>query len=175
MTEKQNSALWPGLRVVLAFGLFALGLSGFAQGPGGAVTNSSEPVGRRDAGRTVRQLRGPSRVCMGPRARTALQVTQDSFKGSIVDGKNTGTVMDLSLMMRSSGACDRTLGSFCSLRRSKMRTDNGWSSFRRCCRLSTGEVSIAVQQVNLAAYGLSFPGLNPIVGPFQVVDFRARI
>ena len=29
--------------------------------------------------------------------------------------------------------------------------------------------------MNLAAYGLKFPGLNPIVGPFQVVDFRAYL
>jgi outer membrane protein TolC len=32
-----------------------------------------------------------------------------------------------------------------------------------------------VEQVNLAAFGLKFPGLNPIVGPFQVVDFRAYL
>ena len=29
--------------------------------------------------------------------------------------------------------------------------------------------------MNLAAYGLKFPGINPIVGPFQVVDFRAYL
>ena len=36
----------------------------------------------------------------------------------------------------------------------------------------TGQASIEVEQINLAAYGLKFPGLNPIIGPFQVVDFR---
>ena len=39
----------------------------------------------------------------------------------------------------------------------------------------TGAASIEVEQVNLAAYGLKFPGVNPIVGPFQVVDFRAYL
>ena len=39
----------------------------------------------------------------------------------------------------------------------------------------TGDASIEVEQVNLAAFGLKFPGLNPIVGPFQVVDFRAYL
>ena len=29
--------------------------------------------------------------------------------------------------------------------------------------------------MNLAAYGLKFPGLNPIIGPFQVEDFRAYL
>ena len=37
----------------------------------------------------------------------------------------------------------------------------------------TGDASIEVEQINLAAFGLKFPGLNPIIGPFQVVDFRA--
>ncbi len=32
-----------------------------------------------------------------------------------------------------------------------------------------------MQQINLAAFGLTFPGLNPIIGPFQVVDFRAYL
>jgi outer membrane protein TolC len=39
----------------------------------------------------------------------------------------------------------------------------------------TGAASVEVQQINLAAFGLKFPGLNPIVGPFQVVDFRAYL
>jgi len=39
----------------------------------------------------------------------------------------------------------------------------------------TGDASLEVQQINLAAFGLKFPGLRPIVGPFQVVDFRAYL
>jgi len=39
----------------------------------------------------------------------------------------------------------------------------------------TATASIEVQQINLAAFGLKIPGLNPIVGPFQVVDFRAYL
>ena len=39
----------------------------------------------------------------------------------------------------------------------------------------TATASIEIQQINLAAYGLKFPGLNPIIGPFQVVDFRAYL
>jgi outer membrane protein TolC len=39
----------------------------------------------------------------------------------------------------------------------------------------TAAASIEVQQINLAAYGLKFPGINPIIGPFQVVDFRAYL
>ncbi len=37
------------------------------------------------------------------------------------------------------------------------------------------QAKISVQQINLAAEGFKFPGINPIVGPFQVVDFRAYL
>jgi len=39
----------------------------------------------------------------------------------------------------------------------------------------TGNASIEVEQANLATYGLKIPGMNPVVGPFQVVDFRAYL
>ena len=32
-----------------------------------------------------------------------------------------------------------------------------------------------IQQINLATFGLSIPGFPPIVGPFNVVDFRAAV
>src|SRR3984885_14330040 len=39
----------------------------------------------------------------------------------------------------------------------------------------TAGATIEVQQINLAAYGLKFPGIAPIIGPFQTVDFRAYL
>ena len=32
-----------------------------------------------------------------------------------------------------------------------------------------------MQQIDLAAYGLKLPGINPIVGPFQVMDVRGYL
>ena len=37
------------------------------------------------------------------------------------------------------------------------------------------KASMGVQQVNLKAEGINFPGINPIVGPYQVTDFRASL
>jgi outer membrane protein TolC len=39
----------------------------------------------------------------------------------------------------------------------------------------TGSVSITEEPIDLAAEGLKFPGINPIIGPFQVEDFRAYL
>jgi outer membrane protein TolC len=102
-------------------------------------------------------------------------VTQDSFKGSIVDGKNTGTVMDLSLDDAVQRGLRQNLGII--LQSSAVKSANGQrlEELQALLPTVTADVSIQVQQVNLAAYGLKFPGLNPIIGPFQVVDFRAYL
>ena len=102
-------------------------------------------------------------------------VTQDTYKGSIVEGKSTGTVLDLSL----DGAIQRGLRNNLGiiLQGAAQQNANGQrlEELQALLPTATGAISINVQQVNLAAYGLKVPGLNPIVGPFQVVDFRAYL
>jgi outer membrane protein TolC len=102
-------------------------------------------------------------------------VTQDTYKGSIVEGKSTGTVLDLSL----DGAIQRGLRNNLGiiLQGAAQQNANGQrlEELQALLPTVTGAISINVQQVNLAAYGLKVPGLNPIVGPFQVVDFRAYL
>lgn len=102
-------------------------------------------------------------------------VTQDSFKGSIVEGKSTGTVLDLSLDDAILRGLRNNLGVI--LQGASQQNANGQrlEELQALLPTVTGAVSINVQQVNLAAYGLKVPGLNPIVGPFQVVDFRAYL
>jgi len=39
----------------------------------------------------------------------------------------------------------------------------------------SGDAQIQVQQVDLASYGLKIPNFNPIIGPFQTIDFRASL
>ena len=101
------------------------------------------------------------------------QPTQDSFKGSIVTGKATGGVMDLSLDDSIQRGLRNNLGWI--LQSSSVKNANGQrlEELQALLPTVTASGSIEVEQVNLAAYGLKFPGLNPIIGPFQVVDFRA--
>ena len=102
-------------------------------------------------------------------------VSQESYKGSITEGKSTGTVMDLSLDDAIQRGLRNNLGII--LQGASQRNANGQrlEELQALLPTVTGAISINVQQVNLAAYGLTFPGLNPIVGPFQVVDFRAYL
>jgi outer membrane protein TolC len=103
------------------------------------------------------------------------QPTQDSFHGSIVNGKATDGVLDLSLDDAIQRGLHQNLGLI--LQGSAQKSANGQRLEELQALLPTVNAtgSIEVQQVNLAAFGLKFPGLNPIIGPFQVVDFRAYL
>ncbi len=101
--------------------------------------------------------------------------SQDSFKGSIVEGKSTGTVMDLSLDDAMQWGLRNNLGFILQGVAQKNAGGQKLEELQALLPTVTGAASINVQQINLAAYGLKFPGLNPIIGPFQVVDFRAYL
>jgi outer membrane protein TolC len=103
------------------------------------------------------------------------QVTQDTYKGSVIAGKNTGTILDLTLDDSIQRGLRQNLGVI--LQQSSVTSANGQrlEQLQQLLPTITGSASITVQQVNLAAEGLKFPGFNPIIGPFQVVDFRAYL
>ncbi|MGH9595176.1 MAG: TolC family protein [Edaphobacter sp.] len=103
------------------------------------------------------------------------QPTQDSFHGSIVNGKAAAGVLDLSLDDAIQRGLRQNLGLI--LQTSAVKYSNGQRLEELQSLLPTVNAtgSIEVQQVNLAASGLKFPGVNPIIGPFQVVDFRAYL
>ena len=102
-------------------------------------------------------------------------VTQDSFRGSLIAGKNTGTVIDLPLEDSINRGLRQNLGII--LQGSVAQGANGQrlEQLQQLLPTITGSAQITVEQINLAAFGLKFPGLNPIIGPFQVVDFRAYL
>lgn len=102
-------------------------------------------------------------------------VTQDSFKGSLIAGTNNGTTLPLSLDDALARGLKQNLGII--LQSSAAQSANGTrlEQLQQLLPTITANASIEVEQVNLAAFGLKFKGLNPIVGPFQVVDFRAYL
>src|SRR5271170_6832772 len=103
------------------------------------------------------------------------QATQDSFHGSVVTGKATDGVLDLSLDDAIQRGLRQNLGLI--LQSSAQKNANGQRLEELQALLPTvnADASIEVQQINLAAFGLKFPGVNPIIGPFQVFDFRAYL
>jgi outer membrane protein TolC len=103
------------------------------------------------------------------------QPTQDSYKGSVVTGTATSGVLDLSLDDAIQRGLRQNLGLI--LQSSTQKNSNGQrlEELQALLPTVTAQASIQVQQIDLAAYGLKFPGLAPVIGPFQVVDFRAYL
>jgi outer membrane protein TolC len=154
----------------------ALSGAALAQGPSSASGNQPRPTATGPSSSyDTSSMAGAQQQLYGASGGNGAQITQDSFKGSIVEGKSTGKLMDLSLDDAIQRGLRNNLGII--LQGSNQRNANGQrlEELQALLPTATGATSINVQQVNLAAYGLKFPGLNPIVGPFQVVDFRAYL
>jgi outer membrane protein TolC len=101
--------------------------------------------------------------------------TDGSFRGSVVTGQATGSVMGLSMDEAIARGLRQNLGLLLQDSQQQGAKGQELEQLQPLLPTVTGDASIEVQQVNLAAFGLKFPGLNPIIGPFQVVDFRAYL
>ncbi len=153
--------------------IFVAGQSqGNAQAPGGQPKSpASGPSTASDSSAVATAQQN----LYGASGQNGAQATSDSFHGSIVSGKATDGVLDLSLDDAIQRGLRQNLGLI--LQTSSVKNSNGQRLEELQALLPTvnATASIEVQQINLAAYGLKFPGFNPIVGPFQVVDFRAYL
>ena len=101
--------------------------------------------------------------------------TDPAYRGSIVRDKATGGVLDLTLDDAIQRGLRNNLGLVLQSSAEKAANGQRLQQLQALLPTITGAASITVEQVNLAAYGLKFPGIKPIVGPFQVVDFRAYL
>lgn len=147
--------------------------------PLGAVAQmgaSTQPGSTDHTATGVTTVEGAEQIFSSvPQAAGSTQVTQQDFKGSIVEGKATDGVLELTLDDAIQRGFRTNLGLI--LQGAQTQTVNGQKlqALQALLPTVTGSASYTVEQVNLAAYGLSFPGLNPIIGPFQVFDFRAYL
>jgi outer membrane protein TolC len=166
--SQQSQPVKTGLRAA-AFVLIALGAA-TAQGP---ASSSGAPGATTPA--QAQQIDGALQQLAAPAGAGGGGMAQDSFHGSVVEGKATDGVLDLSLNDAIRRGLRQNLGVV--LQASNQQNAKGQQLLQLQALLPTvtGDASIEVEQINLAAFGLKFPGLKPIVGPFQVVDFRAYL
>jgi outer membrane protein TolC len=120
-------------------------------------------------------VEGAVQQLAAPAGQNLAAPTDDSFRGSVVTGQATGSVMDLSLDEAIARGLRQNLGLLLQDSEQQGAKGQELEQLQALLPTATGDASIEVQQVNLAAFGLKFPGLNPIIGPFQVVDFRAYL
>jgi outer membrane protein TolC len=112
---------------------------------------------------------------VNPQSSTSTSGIDQSFHGSLVQGKATDGVLPLSLDDAMQRGLRNNLGLVLQTASVKGSAGQRLVELQELLPKITGTASITVQQVDLAAFGLKFPGINPIVGPFQVEDFRAYL
>jgi len=164
----QRNVVSPARRALTAGGLASLLLlatAGYAQGGSTGATSSAEAQATEGA---LQQLSTPGGLDLA-------KPTQGSFTGSLVAGKATGAVLDLSLDDAIARGLRQNLGLILQATAQQSAHGQQMEQLQNLLPTVTGNASIEVEQIDLAAYGLKFPGLNPIIGPFQVEDFRAYL
>jgi len=102
-------------------------------------------------------------------------VSPSSFQGSLVTDQPTGSVMDLSLDEAIRRGLEHNLGVILQSSQQEAAAGQRLEQLQELLPTVDAQAKISVTQLNLAAEGFKFPGINPIVGPFQVVDFRAYL
>jgi outer membrane protein TolC len=157
--------------------MLAAAVCGVAAAQSGGPVGSSAPAGSSQLSTAVQQQQqlqtpGPA---VNPQSTTSQSAIDPSFKGSIISGKATGEVLPLSLDEAIQRGLRTNLGLV--LQSSNERQANGsrLEELQKLLPTASATISYQVEQVDLAAFGLKFPGINPIIGPFQVEDFRAYL
>jgi outer membrane protein TolC len=142
---------------------------------GGASSAGGGPTSELGAAVKAQQQLSVPGPAVNPSSSTSQGGVDSSYRGSLVSGKATKDVLPLTLDDAMQRGLRANLGLI--LQSSSERQSNGerLEQLQQLLPTVTASASITIQQINLAAYGLKFPGINPIVGPFQVEDFRAYL
>jgi outer membrane protein TolC len=155
-----------GIPTSRALGQVSSSSGGGSSAAGGATASSAGEAGAVSAAQSV---------IYNATGTNGAAPTNDSFKGSLVAGKNTFTVIDLPLEDAVNRGLRQNLGII--LDNASVQSANGsrLQQLQQLLPTVTGSASFAWEQVDLASFGLNFPGFSPIIGPFQVADFRAYL
>jgi outer membrane protein TolC len=171
-TMTQSKAVPPARTVLVAAALCGLLL--LAATPTQAQNSNSNAPGPTTPGQ-ARATEGALQNLAAPAGQNLAAPTQDSFKGSLVTGKATDAILDLTLDDAIARGLRQNLGLILQTSAQQNAHGQQLEQLQALLPTITADASIEVEQVNLAAFGLKFPGLKPIIGPFQVVDFRAYL
>lgn len=106
---------------------------------------------------------------------TSRSSAQDPFGGSVVTEKATDQVIQLSLKDAINRGLKANLGALLTEQGITSARAQRWRALQQMLPDLTGRVGESVQEVNLAAMGLKFPGVPTIIGPFSNFDARAYL
>ena len=171
MIHMKRRASWDAIALLM---VAVIAPAAMAQASGTQTGSSTSTSQLGTAVQAQQQLAQPG-PAISPSSNTTQNGIDSSYRGSLVTGKATSDVLPLTLDDAIQRGLRSNLGLI--LQSSNQRQANGQrlEELQSLLPTVTGDASITVEQLNLAAEGLKFPGINPIVGPFQVEDFRAYL
>jgi hypothetical protein len=105
----------------------------------------------------------------------SLSASQDPYTGSVITEKPTDQVITLSLKDAIARGLKANLGALLTEQGITSARAQRWRALQDLLPDVTGRVDESVQQINLAAQGIRFPGVPPIIGPFSNFDARAYL
>jgi len=153
--SRRNTAPFPAVLLVIAFSGTVL-----AQGaPPAAATASTSQASNPSAGAPITTVTGLT--------------STDPFSGSVINQKATDQTISLSLRDAIDRGLKANLGSLLIEQGITSARAQHWRALQAMLPDVTGRLSESAQQINLAAQGIRFPGVPPIIGPFSNFDIRA--
>ena len=168
----------PAFALIFALGAFAAG-SSFALGQGSGTAqsggSSSSSTGGGGSAAAAGAVAAGQTSLYNASGSNGASVTPDTYKGSLITGKNTGTVIPLALDDAINRGLRQNLGIILNGSATQAANGSRLEELQQLLPTVTAASTYTVEQVDLAAYGLKIPNFNPIIGPFQVFDFRAYL
>ena len=108
-----------------------------------------------------------------PSAEQVIQRSQDTFSGSIPQGKATPEVIDLTVEDALDRGLKYNLGLYLSDRVTDQTRAARLRSLAELMPVVNGAFSEQAERLNLKAFGFNFPGFPSSVGPFGLTELQA--
>ena len=115
----------------------------------------------------------PPSVLLSPAPTATSGTSADPFSGSVISGKATDEVISVSLRDAINRGLKANLGALLTEQGITGARAQRWRALQSMLPDVTARVGESVQQINLAAQGIRFPGVPAIIGPFSNFDARA--
>jgi outer membrane protein TolC len=155
------------VKAVLIEVLFCGGLNASAQNTSPATPAPYNPI-------ALAQITGTPRTAVQARQGDDREFSQNPYLGGIPSGKLSATPMGLSLEDAVNLGLKHNLGGVLATDAVTAARGQRWQALSELLPNVVTDTGIGVHQIQLkSAFGLSIPGVPPVIGPFGVFDSRA--
>lgn len=156
-------------KTILMGVLLCSGLTAFAQSSSPATPAPYNPI-------ALAQITGPPRTPVQAAQANDRALSQNSYLGGVPSGNVSATPLELSLGDAVNLGLRHNLGGALATDAVTGARGQRWQALSELLPNVVTATGIGVHQIQLkSAFGLSIPGVPPVIGPFGVFDSRAYL